>query len=158
MQVWLESQIGAAKHLRPQGYEMPGEGTSVWSDTRARVLVLVESLPMYELMRSRLVEYFQGGLKDLADVLLVDEFIASLEAELQRASFFPTTLRDVEEEAKTPVVWVSCAEAAEILGCTRQWVRELVSDGILKHTITYRRNLQLQRSEVEGYRRRVKAG
>ena len=114
MQVWLESQIGAAKHLRPQGYEMPGEGTSVWADTRARAWVVVEALPMYGLMRSRLVEYFQGGLKDLADLLLVEEFMASLEAELRRAPFYPTTLRDVEEEAKTPVVWVSCAEAAEI--------------------------------------------
>lgn len=158
LQAWLETQIGSAKHVRPQGYEMPGEGTSVWPDTRARAALVVEAIPMVDLMRSRLVEYCQGGLTDLADLILVEEFMTALEASLARTPFYPTTARDIEDEARTPVVWISCAEAAEVLGCTRQYVRELVCDGVLKHTISYRRNLQLQRSEVEGYRRRVRSG
>ncbi len=157
MQAWLETQIGSAKHLRPQGYEIPGERASTWADTKARAAILVESVSMYALVRSRLIEYFQGGLTDLPDLILCEEFLSNLEAELKRAPFYPTTQQDIEEESRTPVVWVSCAEAAELLGCTRQWVRELVSDGVLKHTITYRRNLQLQKSELESYRRKVKS-
>lgn len=152
LQAWLETQIGSAKHLRPSGYEMPGEGSTAWPDTCARARVIVEGLPMYDLLRRQLVEFCQVGLDDLG---LVGDFLIALNQYLKEYPFYPTSREDLEDTAKTPVVWISCADAATLLGCTSQRVRQLVFDRKLIHTITYRRNLQLQRSEVEMYKQSI---
>lgn len=155
LHAWLETQIGSAKNFRPKGYEMPGEGTSAWADTRARAAALVEGLPMYCLCRERLQGYMTGGLKDIADVELVLMALEPLEDWLKLNPFYPSTPEDVES-GRTPVTWWSCQEVAEYLGFKPQTVRNMVHQGVFISVISYRRSLKIKSSEVISYRKNKK--
>ena len=119
LQSWLETQIGNTHRFLPKGYDkLTPTGAS--ADTRARAFALVSSLPLYEVCRRDLIEWCQVGLRDLG---LVSDFMSGLDNHLRDYPFYPTSAKDMEEGARTPVVWLTVDKAARRLGVSRDCLR-----------------------------------
>ena len=113
---WLESVMGAAKRVYPTGYDK-SESSGAHADTCRRAACIVESLPAYNIMRWRLIEYLQGGEKLYhADKMLIEDFEYQLGKYLMQNPFYQTTASDLEESAKVPVVHRTVESVAGELG------------------------------------------
>jgi hypothetical protein len=119
LQLWLETQIGNTHRLLPKGYDR-ASSSGASADTRARAASLVASMPLYDLCRPKLIEWCQVGLRDLG---LVGELLASLDDHLRDYPFYATTARDMEDQARKPVRWLTVDEAAFRLGVRRDALR-----------------------------------
>ncbi len=128
LHAWLETQIGAAKHVRPQGYEMPGERTSAWPETRARAAALVENLPMYDILKPDLVEYFQRGFAEWERSERCLFFQEILEDHLRKHPFYASVVHEIEQ-VKTPVRVCELPELAERLGVSHRVAQKMCKDG-----------------------------
>lgn len=119
LQCWVETQIGNTHRLMPKGYDRMGS-SGASADTRARAASLVASFPLYAICRPHLIEWCQVGPSDHG---LVREFLACLEEHLKGYPFYPTTARDMEDQTKLPIKWLTVDEAAEKLGVTKDSLR-----------------------------------
>jgi len=101
LQFWLESQIGSAKNFRPKGYDKLSSSGAT-QDTRLRASTLVESFPLYRIVKQDLQSWMTVGIEDFE---LVQEYLKGLDDHLIRYPFYATTSRDMEEGARTPVTY-----------------------------------------------------
>ena len=123
LHAWLETQIGGSGPTRPRGFEVPGDGLSAWGDTKARAAALVESIPLYSLCKRDLIEWCQAGLKELG---LVGEFMARLEGYLSQYPFYASTLADVEEGARSAIIYRDVTSVARELGVAEGYLRKVL--------------------------------
>ena len=98
---WLENQSGIS-NTKPDGLGN-GASSGAWKETCRRATALVESQPMYSLIRSRLLDWVTINFPTGESFELCQCFEAELHNQLLRVPFYETTSLRMEETARTTV-------------------------------------------------------
>jgi hypothetical protein len=148
---WLETQIGSCDQLLPKGFERSSSNGAL-ADTRARAAQLVSSFPLYSLCRPLLIEWCQGGLKEPS---LADIFIFELQNHLHQFPFYSTTAKEMEDESRLPVLWLSVEDAASRIGLSKDCLRvrlDRLKTSLPFGTYKYERRWHVHPNDLEALR------
>lgn len=133
MEGWLENQ-NAMSDAKPDGLSN-GTSSGAWKETCRRATALVESKPMYDLIKPRLIDWVTINFPKIDSFELCQLFERELCSELLRTPFYATTTAYMIDQARKDIDHKTVDVVANELNVKRQTLRNALDR--LKITLPY---------------------
>jgi hypothetical protein len=145
---WLVSQIGPAKRVRPSAYPSMFEVSGQTWSMANQALLRVSSIEGYERVKPALRDWVEvNGLIELADMVLVQDFVSRLERSLEDSPIFRNFDPDLEN-AVLAVCALDCATFARQAKVDTRTVRRWAENGNLRDCWKFKGKIYIPEPEL----------